>query len=313
MILLSLFPFLFLFTSFDGNPRSMEKEGLHIPTVHVVPRIYVDSLPAEIHESSALLWWDSLLWTINDSGGENILYGYAPRTNSIVRRVVVENASNHDWESLARDERFIYIGDFGNNAGWRKDLRIFRIPYPASDAAGKEQVEAEVISFRYPEQRSFIRLPLATRWDCEAFIAVDDTLYLFTKDWKWEQTSLYLLPGEPGDYDAQLADSFFLRGLVTGAALSPDGKTLVLSGYESFYPYLWVFYDFPGHRFFRGKVLRVRYPEFFRAQTEGVTFLDGDTILVSSETNVLPGRIYAFSLKAIMAARRGSDGEPNLR
>ncbi len=163
-------------------------------------------------------------------------------------------------------------------------------------------VTAEVIAFHYPEQKSFIRLPLASRWDGEALTALGDSLYIFTKDWKWEETQLYALPKAPGEWPANRIDSFYLKGLVTGAALSPDRKTLVLSGYESFYPYLWVFYDFPGHDFFGGRVIRVRYPEYLWAQTEAVTFLDEDTILVSSETNRLPGRIYSFSLKKILEA-----------
>ncbi len=277
-------------------------EGLFLKTVHVVPRILVDTLPQEVHESSGLLWWDGLVWTLNDSGGENKLYGIDLRSGKIVRRITVAGAENHDWESLAMDSEYVYIGDFGNNSGWRKDLRIYRIPKRFHGQSEEITVPADVIRFRYPEQHSFVRLPLATRWDCEAFLARNDTLFLFTKDWKWEQTSLYQLPAVPGEYDARLVDSFNVRGLVTGAALSPDRKVLVLSGYESFYPYLWVFYDFPGTSFFRGKAVKVRYPEYFRAQTEGVTFLDEDTILVSSETTRLPGRIYAFSLKEIFSA-----------
>jgi hypothetical protein len=290
---------------FGGGSRRQPAEKSLPPsmkTVHVVPEILVDSLPAEIRESSGLLFWQGLVWTLNDSGGENMLYGFDLKRKKIVRRIVVEGAENRDWESLAMDKKYIYIGDFGNNAGWRHDLRVYRIPKKMKWSQGRATVPAEVIAFHYPQQHSFLRLPLATRWDCEAFLALDDSLYVFTKDWKWEETRLYILPKVPGEIPARLVDSFFVKGLVTGATLSPDRKTLVLSGYESFYPYLWVFYDFPGHDFFRGKVIRVRYPEYFMAQTEGVAFLDDDTILVSSETNRLPGRIYTFSLKKILEA-----------
>ena len=282
----------------DDTPATGERR-VTMKTVHLIPEILVDSMPAELHESSGLLWWKGLVWTLNDSGGENVLYGFDLKKKKVVKRITVAGAENHDWESLAMDGEYLYIGDFGNNAGWRKDLCVYRLPKKMEWSDGEAVVRAEVIAFHYPEQRSFIRLPLATRWDCEALIALEDSLCLFTKDWKWEETRLYRLPKVPGEGAARLVDSFFVKGLVTGAALSPDRKTLVLSGYESFYPYLWVFYDFPGNDFFHGKVIRVRYPEYFMAQTEGVAFLDDDTILVSSETNKLPGRIYAFSLKKI--------------
>ena len=284
----------------DGGERTEKADAARMRTVHLLPEILVDSLPAEIRESSGLLYWQGLVWTLNDSGGENMLYGYDLKQKKIVRRIVVEEAENRDWESLTMDEKYIYIGDFGNNGGWRKDLRIYRIPKKMKWKEGTAHVTAEKIAFYYPEQRSFIRLPLATRWDGEALAALGDSLYVFTKDWKWEETQLYTLPKVPGEWPANLIDSFFVKGLVTGAALSPDRKTLVLSGYESFYPYLWVFYNFPGKKFFHGRVIRVRYPEYLWAQTEGVTFLGDDTLLVSSETNRLPGRIYAFSLKKIL-------------
>ncbi len=274
-----------------------------VKTVHVVPEIRVDSLPQELSESSGLLFWQGLVWTLNDSGGEAMLYGFDLSKKKVVKRIVVVGAENHDWESLAMDKKYIYIGDFGNNGGWRRDLRVYRIPKKMKWRQDTARVEAEKTAFYYPQQKSFIRLPLASRWDCEAFLALEDSLYVFTKDWKWEETQLYKLPKTPGEVPARLVDSFYVKGLVTGAAMSPDKRTLVLSGYESFYPYLWVFYDFPGHDFFHGKVIKVRYPEFFMAQTEGVTFLDEDTILVSSETNKLPGRIYAFSLRKIMKAK----------
>jgi hypothetical protein len=271
-------------------------------TVHVLPEILVDSLPDELSESSGLLFWQDLVWTLNDSGGENMLYGFDLKKKKVVKRILVEGAENRDWESLAMDKKYIYVGDFGNNAGWRKDLRIYRIPKKMKWTDGLAHVTAEKIAFHYPEQKSFVRLPLASRWDGEALTALGNSLYIFTKDWKWEETQLYALPKMPGETPARLVDSFYVKGLITGAALSFDRRTLVLTGYESFYPYLWVFYDFPGHDFFGGKVIRVRYPEFLWAQTEAVTFLDDDTLLVSSETNRLPGRIYAFSLKKILEA-----------
>ena len=295
---------LFLFSRISGDKQRAAPEADiigQIKTVHIVPRVLIDSLPAEISESSGMLWWNGLIWTLNDSGGEPELYGINLQMKKIVQRIRVEKADNHDWESLAQDDRFIYIGDFGNNGGWRKDLCVYKIPKNRIGRDSVVRVTAEKISFYYPEQKSFISIPLSTRWDGEAMICLRDTLYLFTKDWKWEETQLYALSPESDARPARLIDSFYVRGLVTGATLSPDKKTMVLSGYESFYPYLWIFLNYPGSHFFNGDVVRVRYPEYHLAQTEGITFLNNDTILVSAEYSKIPGRIYAFSLKKILA------------
>ena len=44
-----------------------------------------------------------------------------------VRTIKIDNAKNDDWEELAEDDEFIYIGDFGNNNGKRKNLCIYII------------------------------------------------------------------------------------------------------------------------------------------------------------------------------------------
>ncbi|WP_240743145.1 hypothetical protein, partial [Ilyomonas limi] len=90
--------------------------------------IFNTNLNTKLNETSGLLWWNNQVWTHNDSGGEPALYAVDSSTGKIIRKVTVSNATNIDWEDLAQDDNYIYIGDFGNNAqGNRNDLKIYKV------------------------------------------------------------------------------------------------------------------------------------------------------------------------------------------
>ena len=76
-------------------------------------------LPAEVIETSGLLFLNGKLITHNDSGDDSNLYEIDTITGNITRTVSVSNATNIDWEDIAQDDTYIYIGDFGNNNGTR--------------------------------------------------------------------------------------------------------------------------------------------------------------------------------------------------
>lgn len=186
-------------------------------------------LPEEIQESSGLLWLDHRLITHNDSGGEPILYEVDTMNCEILRRVFVENAENVDWEDLAKDETYLYIGDFGNNDGSRNDLKIYRVLI--DDYLQQDTVSAEIISFNYGEQTDFTPASLATNFDAEAFVALESSLVIFTKNWLNFYTDSYRLPKVPGNYTVFREDTFNVQGLISGASFRSDG-TLLLCGYS---------------------------------------------------------------------------------
>jgi len=258
----------------------------------ILPEVMIDKLPREIRETSGLFLFDGLIWTVNDSGGENLLYGINQETGSVVRRVRINHAKNRDWETLSANRDYIFIGDVGNNLGNRKDLKIYRVP--KKELAGKStSANAEVISFSWPDQTFFAPSIWQTPYDCEAMICLDDSLMLFTKDWANENTKAYMLLAQPGNRKAVLIDSLETGVLITGADLSRDGKILILSAYHDFDPYLWVFTGFSGHYFFRGEKVRFSYPSFHDAQTEGIVFKGADSVLISAEeSKKLDARIY---------------------
>jgi len=232
-------------------------------------------LPAPIRESSGLAPGDSagLVWTHGDGGTPATLY-LASLAGRLRGELPLAPLVNHDWEELARDPagRF-YVGDIGNNRNDRRDLTIYRVTV---GAAGRPQVDT--IAFRYPDQAAFPPAPARRHFDCEAMLFYNDSLHLFTKDRSRRHcTRYYVVPARPGRHVAMLRDSLRLRTLVTGAALSPDGRRVALLGYGG----LFLFDGPPGAQLFRQAKTYRRLSA--TGQAEGIVFLDDKALLLSNE------------------------------
>jgi hypothetical protein len=229
------------------------------------------NLNKKLNESSGLIFWKKLFWSHDDSGGQPDIYGMNTSTSKIRRTVVVTNATNVDWEDIAQDNGFIYIGDFGNNTnGNRTDLKIYKIA--KADVNKGDSVTAQVINFSYSDQTDFTpRGNNNTNFDCEALIAYGDSLYLFSKDWLDLKTRLYSLPKNAGTYSATKLAELDVQGLITGADVLPTQRVIVLSGYNSFLsPFMYLLYDFSDNHFFDANKRKVLLNESF-TQTEGIS------------------------------------------
>ncbi len=261
---------------------------------------YIPGLSDKLHEISGLMIWNGLYWGFNDSGGEAILYGF-DILGEIKMELELKDVRNHDWESLAQNESHIFVGDFGNNHGNRKDLTIYKIKKSDIDKNDKKQeVETKKINFSYSEQLEFGSALSKTQFDCEAFVELDGKLHLFSKNWKERTTEHYQVPVEKGDYEVNETESFDVKGLVTGADISPDKKILALLAYENWKAFIWLFSDFAGDDFFEGKSRLLKLPELNDAQTEGICFLNNDTLLVSCEANqAFRQQVFLINLKQL--------------
>jgi hypothetical protein len=252
------------------------------------PEKVIDQLPLSINEGSGMLLFNGLLWFHNDSGDEARLYGLDSLTNAIVATVEVQNASHIDWEDITHDSLYVYVGDVGNNAGDRKDLRIYKLHKSQFPAQGNAVVSAEVISFSYSDQSSFVPANQQTNFDCEAILSFEDSLYLFSKNWLNEKTKVYRLPKTSGTYIAMLIDSFDVDGLITAADYHSDHHELVLLGYKNFKPFFWLLFDFKSSAFFSGNKRRIDFPiTYLGSQTEAVLFCEKDDVYISTEKNAL--------------------------
>ena len=278
-------------------------------SLKILPEPFIQALPYELNENSGLIYYNGLLWTFNDSGGENVIYGL-DFSGEIQKEIEIENAENYDWEEIAQDEKHIYIGDFGNNDGNRKNLKIYKIRKDDLDKKNGK-VKADIIEFEYADQKDFKFSMQLTEFDCEAMAELNDQLYLFTKDWKNQVTKVYKVPKKEGKYSVEPLEKFNINGLVTGADFSPNKRILAIVGYRDYVPFLWLFSDFKDDQFFSGEKSFVQMDSIKYAQTEGVCFLNKDILLIScEETSSFQQQVFLFNT-ITMKMYGTHEGEPD--
>jgi hypothetical protein len=138
------------------------------------------SLPKELSEISGLEKLnDTTLLAINDGGNNPDLF-LLNLNGQIIRKIRVSNASNIDWEALAIDETYLYIGDIGNNMNQREDLCIYRIN--RSEIMNAKVLSAEKMAFHYREQITFPPIDKERYFDAEAMTIFEGQIWLFTKN-----------------------------------------------------------------------------------------------------------------------------------
>ncbi|MBB4804859.1 hypothetical protein HNP38_000131 [Chryseobacterium defluvii] len=191
-----------------------------------IKKYKVSYLDDKIRETSGLNLFKNRLYTFNDSGNTPELFEIDKGSGNIIS-VMKINASNTDWEALANDGEHFYIGDFGNNLGTRKDLKIFKIPFQKENLTIDP---AATISFYYPEQTDFTPKNTDTDFDVEAMIWLNGKLHLFTKEWASKATTHYIIDPEISENQkAQKAETYKTGFVVTDAAYF--AQKLYLIGY----------------------------------------------------------------------------------
>ncbi len=243
----------------------------------------VGQLPPELIELSGLINKDDqTLIGHNDSGSTPTLYEFNFVNQTLNRTVTIANIDAIDWEDVTEDGAFIYVGDFGNNAGTRQDLVIYKIA--KSEFNTRDSVIAQTINFNYPQQ-SYFAPSESHNFDCEAMISIEDQLYIFSKNRKDLKTDVYRLPKIPGTYSAEYLMSFEVEGLITGADILTENKPiLALLGVENtevVQPFIWLFYDFEDQQFFSGQQKKIELT--LTGKMEGICFRNASQLLFSKE------------------------------
>lgn len=257
------------------------------------PETLVNELPDAIEETSGLIFVNGKLWTHNDSGGEPKLYCIDTISGEIIAEKTIAGVTNNDWEDVAKDNTYVYIGNVGAMASNRQ---ILRIKIADLENPNLSVVEPRIINFTYgnPDFPESNYSATNTRFDCEAFIAKDDTIFLFSKNWIDHKTFLYAIPNKANYFHTITPiDTLQLDYLVCGADYDYRTNTVALVGYtydvsgtipES-RPYITLLKDFEGNNFFSGSAdsyefsaLTIRYN-----QTEGITFRDSSRLWVTNE------------------------------
>lgn len=203
-------------------------------TYFVRNTLYVDILaymPKNLSETSGLVVIDGEVWTHNDTYGQNKLYRLNHGLTAIAKVVTVDNSTNRDWEDLAQDQQFLYVGDIGNNLAKRKGGVIYKID---RSQLNQQQVVTPIAVLNY--QYSDFKKGWFNKhnFDSEAITVVGDELWLFTKNWKDEKTKLYKLDKskvERVQYINPIAE-YPSKGLITGVDYDPKTATLAFLGYR---------------------------------------------------------------------------------
>lgn len=265
-------------TNFNANATQNDGSCVYSTTTIVPQHSFV--LSNAIDETSGLILFDDVLLTHNDDS-DTKLYQLDLTNGSTMSTVQIPTVSNVDWEDIAQDEHYIYIGDFGNNAtGIRTDMKIYRFLKPEWE----NPTTIDTIQFSYETQTDFTTSAAnATNFDCEAFIVTEDKIYLFTKEWISNATSIFELEKAPGQQEAVLKGTLNVEGLITGATHFEEKKLIALSGYStSLSPFVYLLYDFDGSDFLSGNKRKINLNLPFH-QVEGIATADGLNYYISNE------------------------------
>lgn len=237
--------------------------------------IFETKLSKKIDETSGLEYFNEGLITHNDSGDDAKLYLFS-QTGELLEEFVVNDAVNNDWEDIAMDESYLYIGDSGNNYGNRKNLNIV-----ITDHLNGFKKMGE-INFNYAHQEDF-KSRNKHPYDAEALIAVDDQLVLFSKNREELTTELFLIPKQAGDYELTSVRSFDAKALITGGDYNEALKMVALVGYDrARNQYLFTLQNFNLNSLEQVEMIRLELP-LKGKQIEAIKIIDTNTFWITSE------------------------------
>ena len=259
---------------------------------------HIANFPDELFESSGLLFDNHKLFTINDNAGLACIYGVDSISGKITQEIMLNNTKNFDWEDITSDSLYFYIGDFGNNFGARRNLRILKIKKSEITNDKLIKVTADSITFDYKNQLDF-RENENTSYDCEAMITVGNFLYLFSMNRGGNDCAIYKLPKDSGHFHLSPIAHFDAKGRITGATYNKSKNEVLLIGYSSIrnFPFIWRFNNFKNDEFTKGnqQFYSIGNEKFW--QTEGITFAGNSKIYFSCEVSgENPAGLYQVNL-----------------
>ncbi len=294
----------------DGNATEVTAPEIGTPKTNFSPEfLKIADLDAELGEISGMISIDGRVFAHNDTRHNTYLYELDATNGNILKIINIHNATNMDWEDMTQDDEYVYIGDIGNNRGYRQDLKIYKIV--KSQLLNSYDAEAEIISFAYADQTEFHYVERTTPYDAEGLLAFEDRLYIFTKDWSDSTSCIYSVSKVPGDYllEKRVEDHKKLDVMVTGATIEPETGAVVLVGYSNPYDIsslftteLMILQDYFEDHFFSGNMDSFALSSgFIPRQYESVTFDSRNELLIASEgqTTLLetPASLYRGTLQ----------------
>jgi len=240
------------------------------------------TLPAGLEESSGVAASRShagVFWTHNDSGGDPVVFA-VDSAGTVLGRVRIADATNRDWEDIARGpcepgsaEDCLFLGEIGDNTGRYANVAVYRIPEP-DPATDTVSPPAVIFRFTYPEGPR----------DAEGLYVTSKGVHVVSKG-RTGPVELFRLP-PPYSPDSTVTIERVQRlappptsmsAQATAAAVDPEEQHVVIRTYA-------------GLRFFQvdGDTLRPhgRNADGIAAgqlQGEGVDYVDAARLVLTSE------------------------------
>ena len=306
-------------TNFNASASINDGSCLYNPTNYSLN--LVANLVDTLSENSGLVWAAGKLYTFNDSGSGTKVYEVTAN-GTIIRTIHIANSTNVDWEAMTSDSTYFYIGDFGNNNGNRTDLCIYRLLKSEVTNNAIDTVVAEKMNFSWADQLDFTSAYNANNFDCEAFYATEDSLFLFSKNWVDLKTKCYSLPNYWIDtLHATLNSQFDVDGLITDACKDTMNDRIYLLGYKNngsnFYTsFIWCLWDHASNFIFSGNKRRIEIGNVLTvSQTEGITLSDNGTAYVSAEKVIniitIPAKLFNLNFSAYFEESTGIESMLN--
>lgn len=164
------------------------------------------------------------LWVEEDSGPPQLFL--IDENGKLMHRMYVKNATNRNWEDIAIAEKQLFIADIGDNSLAYPDYTVYTFTEPAS--LTDSITTAKAIRFKYPDGSH----------DADALLVDPDNrdIYIITKRDNFSKIYKLSYPYDQSMNIAMLAGSLDYSG-VTSAALSPDGKEVIIKTYTDLYYY----------------------------------------------------------------------------
>jgi len=286
-----LFILHFLLISFLGFSQKIEKLSLKKYKIAVLS----DSL----QESSGLTNLDGRLFSFNDSGNTSEIFEIKAGS-SYIEKTFQTGLRNIDWEAITNDGENFYVGEFGNNLGTRKDLKIYQIPFRNDSVIANF---SKTIPFFYPEQTDFTPKNINNNFDAEAMIFSDGNIHLFTKEWITNTVSHYVIDKNlTENQPAQKLESFDTGFVVTDASVF-ENKLYVVGYTKKASVYLMIFEkDETGNLFFNKPLKKFSLGRAFNiGQIEGITATEKGVYISGERFNIkikkVPQSLYFISYK----------------
>jgi hypothetical protein len=160
------------------------------------------------------------LWVQEDSGNPPELT-LLNHNGTTLKKIYVKNATNRDWEDMALSGNDLYVADIGDNAQVYPAYSIYKFSEPASSADTINSTER--IQFMYPDGSH----------DAEAFLIdpVTKDIFIITK--RDIPARIYKLNFPYAALSTVSLAGSLPYSFVTSAALSPDGKEIMVRTYNA--------------------------------------------------------------------------------